>query len=116
MKNITSSTKTVIVFVAILIIGGLMYFYTLGGPTDESINSIDQTAVAGDESTRIVAAKVLTLLNQINSLNIDKTLFDDPLYAILLDHTVAIPAQNVGRANPFAPYYTPVVTPTGGGR
>lgn len=112
MQKTSSSTKTVIIFIVILLIGVLMYFYTLGGPSDASISSLDQQGMlVGSEDTQIIGARVLSLLNEINTLRIDKSIFDDPIYKILLDHTVQIPAQNVGRANPFEPYYVPVVAP-----
>jgi hypothetical protein len=107
MKNITSSTKTTIIFIAILVAGILFYFYSSGSPSDSSINSIDETMTIGDQQTQIAAAKILTLLGEMSMLRIDKTIFSDPLYALLSDHTVVIPTQNVGRTNPFAPYYTP---------
>ncbi len=89
-----------------------MYFYTLGGPNDSTISSLDQQGAIGDVDSQIIGARVLSILNQINSIKIDKTIFDDPLYKILLDHTVEIPPQNVGRVNPFDPYYVaPVFTP-----
>lgn len=50
-----------------------------------------------------VGARVLVLLNQINSLKIDKTLFSDPAYLSLRDYTIQVPSLPVGRANPFAP-------------
>jgi hypothetical protein len=112
MQKTSSSTKTVIIFVVILIIGALMYFYTLGGPDDASITSLDQQGILiGGEDTQIIGARVLSLLNEINTLRIDKSIFDDPVYKILLDHTVQIPEQNVGRANPFEPYSSSIVTP-----
>lgn len=112
MKTISSNTKSVIVFIVILLIGVLIYFYTLGSPNDSMINSIDQTAAIGDEQTQIAAARILALLNEMSVLKIDKAVFSDPLYSRLLDHTVAIPPQNIGRANPFAPYYAPARTVT----
>ena len=112
MKNISSSKKTTITFIIILIIGGLMYFYTIGDPKDSSISSLDANNIIGDPETQIRSTKVLSLLNQVSSLKIDRTFFDDPIYKGLIDHTVEIPDQNIGRANPFEPYYisAPIVS------
>lgn len=99
----SSSTKTVIIFIAILLIGVLMYFYTLGGANDSSISSLEGQGMIGNEDSQIIGARVLSILNQINSIKIDKTIFDNPIYSILLDHSVEIPPQNVGKVNPFKP-------------
>lgn len=86
-----------------------MYFYTLGDTKNASdTDTITQMSALGDEDSQVMGAKILSLLSQINSLKIDRTLFNDPLYKILQDHTVIIPTENIGRTNPFEPYYTPV--------
>lgn len=109
MQKTSSSTKTIIIFVAILLIGVLMYFYTLGNANDSAISSLEQTGSSGNVDVDIIGARVLSLLKEINQLKIDKSIFEDPLYKSLLDHTVPIPPQNIGRANPFEPFSGEVV-------
>ncbi len=106
-QPISSSKKSAIAFVAILIIGAFIYFYTLGNPTDSSVSSITETENAGQLEE---GAKVLALLNQISSLKLDTTIFDNNIYKTLIDYTVEVPEQNVGRTNPFSPYYIVPVT------
>jgi len=94
-----------------------MYFYSLGGSTDNANSSLEQTGGMITDDAQIVGARVLALLNEINALKkIDTNFFEtDPIYKILLDHTVEIPDENVGRFNPFEPFYiqsAPISTST----
>jgi hypothetical protein len=50
-----------------------------------------------------VGSSELSLLNQIRSLRIDTALFNDAAFRSLVDYSVAITPENVGRPNPFAP-------------
>ena len=95
----------IIVVVSIII----YYWFLKPAPTDTATNGgtlLDVTAEAN------VGTDVLTLLNQIQSLRIDKSIFESPEYQSLNDFSVAIPPQPVGRPNPFAPIpgFTPPST------
>ena len=85
----------------IIIIGAVIVTYIAisKGPTET--DSLLQSQ-ASPEAT-IVSARILNLLNQIQSLKIDTTLFKDPAYQTLVDYSVPIPPVDVGRPNPFAP-------------
>jgi len=96
--NNKSSNKTWIWIVIIVIVAGLGYFYFYG-----SSNQSSATLTATSDANAVVGAQVLGLLNQIQSLNIDTTIFTDPGYRTLRDYSVVIPPVNVGRPNPFAP-------------
>lgn len=80
----------------ILIIGG--FFYWNGNSLPAGPSSLQ---VAGADAN--IGANVLKLLNQIKSLKIDTTIFENKAYQTLQDNTVQIPPVNVGRQNPFAP-------------
>ncbi len=92
-----SSSKSIYIVVGVLIVFAIGYFYFQGSkPVD---NGALQELVPTDD----VAARVVSLLNQIQSLKIDATFFDDEAYQSLIDHTQQIPEVPVGRPNPFAP-------------
>jgi hypothetical protein len=80
----------------ILIIGA--FFYWNGNRLPAGPGSLQ---VAGADAN--IGANVLKLLNQIKSLKIDTTLFENKAYQTLQDNTVQIPPVSVGRQNPFAP-------------
>ena len=100
MNTPKSSKKTIIIMVVIIVVAIIAYFYYEGGNTVTS-SSLETSQVTSD--AQAAGARVLNLLNQIKSLKIDTSLFSDPAYETLRDYTVAIPQEQVGRANPFAP-------------
>ncbi|HEY4503878.1 MAG TPA: hypothetical protein VJJ28_02115 [Candidatus Paceibacterota bacterium] len=109
-----SSKKPIIIVIVILTLIALTYFYFSGSPTDSSPSlTSDESAKS---SAQIVGAQVLVLLNQLNSLNIETKIFDTPVYKSLVDHTVTVLEQRVGKPNPFASsfggFFPPVSTST----
>jgi hypothetical protein len=100
MNRQKASKKNIIIIIGIVLLALVVYFYYEGSrPTaDTSFETV--TANADAEA---VGSRVLSLLNQIRSLKIDTTVFKDPAYMSLRDYSVAIPQEDVGRENPFAP-------------
>lgn len=94
MKNII----TLVIIIGI-IIGGVWWYRTKYMPNDSDSGS-STMAVANASK---VGQKTLALLNQLNTLNLDASIFTDPAYTGLQDYSVSIPEQNAGRLNPFAP-------------
>ncbi|MDE2037745.1 MAG: hypothetical protein KGI69_00775 [Patescibacteria group bacterium] len=92
-----SSTKTTLIGIAIVVIAAAGYFYVEGGSPAAS-----STLVQSQAGNQVGTAE-LDLLNQIESLRIDTSLFSDPGYLSLTDYSVQIPSESVGRPNPFAP-------------
>jgi hypothetical protein len=115
--NQPSSKKTAVAFFAILAIGALIYFYTMGNPTDsDTLLSVEGTPES--IASEAIGNRVLTLLQEVNSLNIDATVFNNPVYRSLVDYSIEVPPQNVGRPNPFQPFpgqirLVPASAPTG---
>ncbi len=95
MNTKPSSNKTTISVIVAIIIVAIAYFYYTG-TTATSTN-----LVSSDNAS--VGTQVLGLLNQIQSLHIDNSVFTDPGYKTLRDFSVPIPTVDVGRPNPFAP-------------
>jgi hypothetical protein len=96
-----SSLKSVI-FVLIIVAAVLVGYFYYSGNSSSSTGSLLSSS-SPDATSDAIGVQVLGLLNQIQSLRIDSTLFADPAYQTLRDYSVQIPPQNVGRANPFAP-------------
>ena len=91
-----SKLKTYGTIAIVVLVFVLVYFYVSGG----SPSSSTLTQGSGDGA---IGSSELSLLNQVNSLKIDTTLFSDPAFLSLQDYSVAITPENVGRPNPFAP-------------
>ncbi len=100
MNNQKSSKKSILISIAIVVIAVIGYFYYSGKSQGSDTSLLVATPNAEEQA---VGARVLSLLNQIQSLHIDTTIFKNPAYQSLRDYTVSIPALNVGRYNPFAP-------------
>lgn len=106
------SKTPVIIFIVIVVIALIVYFYYSGKPNDSSTTSL----VSNDPNyadTIKRSAEILSLLNQVNSIKIDPRIFQGNVFKSLVDHTVIVPPQNVGKANPFAPFGGFVATPAG---
>lgn len=123
MNNKGSSSTMLIVIIALVIGGVFYYFYTSGDKTaQDAVNGsgslVTSTGIGGVPGIGGqfgggdgVGSEELALLNRINSIKIDPKFFNDPVYLSLVDYTVPIPEQNVGRPNPFEPLYVPYVAP-----
>ncbi|OHA16484.1 MAG: hypothetical protein A3C79_02605 [Candidatus Taylorbacteria bacterium RIFCSPHIGHO2_02_FULL_45_28] len=97
MKPPSSSKKTLITVIVVIIVLAVAYFYFSGGSAPDDMGTLQS------QSATVVGTRVLSLLNQIESLRIDTELFKTPAYQTLVDYSIAIPELPVGRPNPFAP-------------
>lgn len=96
------STKNLIILGAVILVAILAYFYFSGAPTDSSAQLTDSDITPSPVTNE--ATKILTLLNDTSALHIDTALFNSPVYKSLVDHTVPVLEQPVGKPNPF--FYT----------
>ncbi len=110
MKTQSSSKKTIIIGSIIVVVFLVAYFYFSGGSAPANSGSLTQSQPS---SSATVGMNTLSLLNQIQSLRIDTSIFKDRAYQTLTDYSVAIPQLNVGRPNPFAPLPGMPATPAG---
>lgn len=96
--------KTLISTVFLIIIAtALGAYFTLSSNSEARAQSTLET-MEEPGSFSNVGDDILVLLGQIESLNIDASIFQNPVYLSLTDFTVPIPKQNIGRVNPFAPF------------
>ncbi len=93
--------KTVVAIIIILVIAGGVYFYMNGNPVSSSAGSLLETKT--NPAVQESATRILSLLKQINALQIKTEIFKSTDFQTLRDYSVDIPEQDVGRANPFAP-------------
>jgi hypothetical protein len=94
----SSSTKNLLISVGIILAAVLGYYVF---SPDFSSNS--DSLLQESSQDNLAGAQVLSLLNQIGSLQIDANFFKGAAFTSLQDYSVAIPPQTVGRPNPFAP-------------
>jgi len=102
MNNPSSSNKKnaiIVIVVLILVIGG-WYFYKNGGSSPSSSALVPSPS---DASQSAIGADVFSILNSVSSIRIDASFFNSSVYQSLVDYSIAVPSQSVGRPNPFAP-------------
>jgi hypothetical protein len=110
MNNQKSSKMSYLIIALVVAVALLGYFYWSGSKAPESM-----TLDIEEGANQAVGIRVLNLLNEINSLNIDNEFFKDPAYTSLRDHTVVIPPLPIGRSNPLSPIPGLIlITPTTG--
>ncbi len=84
------------ILVGVLLLAGLfvyMNFFTAPAQDALTTSSTD-TALSQD---------LLVTLQNLHTIKLDNGIFSDPAFQSLTDFGVTIPAEEVGRRNPFAP-------------
>lgn len=114
-----NSKATAIALVAIIVISfGLFFYYFQKDASDDPDSLLETTNSDESNEARAASDRIVKILNQVSALQIDDKIFKTAVYKSLVDYSVQIPEQNVGRVNPFAPVSgivtsaPAVVTPT----
>lgn len=92
--------KLTVILIIILVLASFVYFYMKGNELSKNSSLLEGST---PDVSNNVGAEVLALLNQVKLIKIDSTIFESPVYKTLVDYTVEVPPQPVGRPNPFAP-------------
>ena len=89
--------KMYVGLILLALVGVWVYFtYFSGGGSSAS-------TVLTTNDTSPLSQDILTTLSSLQIIKLDSTIFTNPVFTSLTDYGVAIPAQNAGRRNPFAP-------------
>lgn len=91
--------KKVVTIIIVLLLG-LMAFLYLGNSGSSSTGSLSAQIQAPQSAD---AQYIYNLLQQMNSVSLDDTIFSDPTFTSLNNNTVILTPQAAGRPNPFAP-------------
>lgn len=97
MDFIKSEIKNIIIFIVIL--GGLYLSYKYFFPKEEPLTSITYPDGSGGD----VGGEVLAFLLELKKINLDQSLFNDPLFEKLTNFSTELGQEEAGRSNPFAP-------------
>jgi len=81
--------------VAIAVVYGIYMYAGSGGTGSQLTTTPTSSATAG--------ADLLVALANLQAVKLDSSIFSDPLFESLSDFGVTIPAQPIGRPNPFLP-------------
>ena len=103
MKKL-GSLSNIIVFGAIglLVLFVIMYFMNgnEGGAAAANLSEETSQQIALSQQ---IERELLAELLQLQEINLDDSLFNDPAFQSLVDFSRPIQAQPIGRENPFAP-------------
>ncbi len=87
------------ILIAIVLLGiGIAGFMIFGKSDSQTSILVSQNANANN-----IGAEILTALNQLDSLKLDESVFEDGSFKTLINFSKPIQSQPVGRNNPFAP-------------
>ncbi|HEY4478880.1 MAG TPA: hypothetical protein VI981_00785 [Candidatus Paceibacterota bacterium] len=91
--------KTILILVAILAIAGLGYKFLIVNNRIPSIAAVSTTDVT-DQTAR----EVVTMLEKLRTLKLDKSIFTNEMFLSLEDFNVQVIDEERGRQNPFMPF------------
>lgn len=94
--------KKIIIIIIILLAILLGYSFISGG---SNTTAQDPLLVSSNTNTqaRIVGNEIISALNQIQTLNLSKDIFEDKVFQSLVDRSEEIAPEPVGKSNPFSP-------------
>ena len=102
-KKPSNMKSAVVVIVIVLICVGIWYFYEKGASPAASSSAITASSPSAAAGESGVGASVLSILQSVSSIKIDTSFFSSPVYQSLVDYSIAVPPEPVGRTDPFAP-------------
>lgn len=94
MLNALKNTKVLGGLGVVVIVGVLLYYYWGSGGTSATLTQ---------ETTSPASQELLLTLGNLRSISLDPSVLSDPMFGVLSDFGVTIPAQPTGRRNPFEP-------------
>lgn len=96
--NFLKEHKMGILVVVVIVIAFVLYSIFFTGEEDEII-----TSETSEEASIVVGADLLGMLLELKSLTLDSSVFSNEIFRALVDYSVDLAPQPIGRDNPFAP-------------
>ncbi len=94
MSGLFKNTKLIGGILVVLVIAAVAYYYM--GASSAPVATVTQASSPASQD-------LLAMLNNLRSIKLDASIFNDPLFMSLSDFGVTIPAEPTGRHNPFSP-------------
>lgn len=103
--------KTVLIILVIVVIGFVAYNIFVVGNNNDDAALVSVSAANADTS----GGELLILLNTLRAIDLDTSIFQNSEFRGLIDFSIDINPEPVGRSNPFAPIgIGNIVTPVDG--
>lgn len=99
----------VIIAAVILLAAGLLWYFYGGRREPAPLSAPPDILRPGSGLSEEVSsgADVLTILNDLRAISLDKSLWSDPTFLSLTSFETRLVPEPVSRPNPFAPLETP---------
>ncbi|MDD5357101.1 MAG: hypothetical protein PHS53_03070 [Candidatus Pacebacteria bacterium] len=96
--------KTIIIILVLVGAVFLGYWYYASPVKNPDSALLTQTTSSGvDDQGLVIGQKTITLLQELEKVNIDRSIFATAAFQSLQDFGVEIQAEPIGRPDPFAP-------------
>jgi hypothetical protein len=82
----------------LLLVGIYVYMTYFSSPTSATLTASDASAT--------LSQNLLVTLQNLHTIKLDNSIFSEPAFQSLTDFGVVIPAEAIGRRNPFLPTNT----------
>lgn len=102
-KIIIIASIVILAFIAVVILRDDSKDAEGDGLLTSTTNTGNTTGGVKQTGASAIGAEIITALSQIKSLNLDNSIFSDPVFIQLKDKSQPIPKEPIGRENPFAP-------------
>lgn len=81
----------------LLFVGIVVYLNFFAGASSEAL------LTTSEQPGSPVSKDLLVMLSNLNTIQLEVKIFDDPVYQSLTNFGVVLPGQEAGRPNPFLP-------------
>ncbi|MBU1160055.1 hypothetical protein KKD04_02650 [Patescibacteria group bacterium] len=96
-----------ILILILVVLAAIFVYYIYSSdkqPAPEDSNLAVVTSNGSREKSDERTEKILTMLKLVESVELDTSFFENPLFNSLIDNSVELNPEPVGRNNPFAPF------------
>ncbi len=101
MQPKSNKRQTVLIGVLILLIIFAGYFFFMRGANDFTVPEIAFDEFGNPVQATVVGQDLITLLEQLEGVQLDNSLFSSPSFVLLTDYAIELPVIPQGRDNPF---------------
>jgi len=97
--------KNIFIAVGVLLLLFVGYFIWRSGGQEESfpLSNLDASAGFTDSPGGQAGRQIISILNELQQIRIDRGVFDHVVFNDLIDHTIATTSEDRGRPDPFEP-------------
>lgn len=96
--------KKIIIILIVLVIVFLGISFIRGGSVEnDDSDLLVSSNVNVENQAQLVSNEIVSALNQIQNLKLNKDIFEDKVFQSLIDRSQEIPEEPIGKTNPFSP-------------